>query len=203
MESLQNIISLIGFVAYLSGKIILDEYLATIYLIGSFASIIGIPLALIGVFLSYRAAKKSALEAESSKDASLFARSEVEKFRNDIKLLAQVVDFERALNIMDDIKLFMRSGIYRQVPERISSLILLLNKVRSPSMGMSDENSAVIQESVTELRKIEEFVERFQNSADFDQQTSSLNRRISNQIDKLYPIMNDLKNQIGELYEPR
>jgi hypothetical protein len=67
-------------------------------LLGSLASIVGIPLALFQVRQAKNAARKS-------EKASLQAKAEVEKFRNELRLISGIVDLEKALSLMDDINI--------------------------------------------------------------------------------------------------
>ena len=75
--------------------------------VASVISVIGIPLALISILQARNAARKSEAEARASKEASLQAKSEVEKFRSELRLISTIIDFEKALASMDDIKSFI------------------------------------------------------------------------------------------------
>jgi hypothetical protein len=61
---------------------------------------------------------------------------------------------------MDDIKSFIRHSNFTPVPDRIASLIVRLNTIRSPAMEIGDEAVRRIQESVVALRKIEDAINR-------------------------------------------
>jgi hypothetical protein len=166
--------------------------------LGSVASFIGIPLALISIRQARNAARKSEEEARASKEASLQARSEVEKFRSELRLISTIIDFEKALALMDDIKSFIRHSNFTPVPDRIASLIVLLNTIRSPSMEVGTETERKIQESVVALRKIEDAIHRGSISQEKPRGLVNFNRVISQQIDLLQPILIDLKSQIGK-----
>ncbi|MCI0488032.1 MAG: hypothetical protein L0229_15690 [Blastocatellia bacterium] len=174
------------------------NFLSLISLLGSIASLIGIPLAIISVRQARKAALNSAEEARASKEASLQARDEVEKFRREIGLISNVIDFEKALSLMDDIKSFIRHSNFGPVPDKIAILIWLLNTIRSSSMEISEEAKSEIQESVVALRKIEKSIDRSVTSQQPLKGMASFNRVISEQIDLLQPILIDLKNRIGE-----
>src|SRR5436305_14280262 len=118
-------------------------------ILGSIASLIAIPLI---VFTIY--------QARAAKQAALQAKAEVEKFRREIRLISTIIDFEKALALMDDIKSFIRHSNFTPVPDRIASLIVLLNTIRSPSMEIGYEVEQRIQESVVALRKIEDAIHR-------------------------------------------
>lgn len=167
-------------------------------ILGSVASVIGIPLALASIRQARNAARKSEEEARASKEASLQAKNEVEKFRSELRLISTIIDFEKALALMDDIKSFIRHSNFTPVPDRIASLIVLLNTIRSPSMEVGNETERKIQESVVALRKIEDAIHRGSISQEKPKGLANFNRVISQQIDLLQPILIDLKSQIGK-----
>ena len=174
-----------------------DLYLI-LSILGSIASLIGIPLALISIRQARNAARTSAAEAKASKEASLQAKAEVEKFRRELRLISNVIDFEKALALMDDIKSFVRHSSFGPVPDKIAALIALLNTVRSPSMEIGIEAERKIQESVVVLRKIEDAIHRSLFSQEKPRGVIGFNGIISQQIDLLQPILIDLRNRIGE-----
>lgn len=177
------------------------DLITILSILGSIASlvgIVGIPLALYQIRQARDAARKSEAEARASKEASLQAKSEVEKFRGELRLISTIIDFEKALALMDDIKSFIRHSNFTPVPDRIASLISLLNTIRSPSMEIGNEAERRIQESVVALRKIEDSIHRGSISHETPKGLTRFNRVISQQIDLLQPILIDLKSQIGK-----
>ena len=165
-------------------------------ILGSLASLIGIPLALIAIRQARNAARISAAEAKASKEAALQAKAEVEKFRRELRLISNVIGFEKALALMDDIKSFVRHSNFGPVPDKIAALIALLNTIRSPSMEIGIEAERKIQESVVVLRK--DAIHRSSFSQEKPRGVIGFNRIISQQIDLLQPILIDLRNRIGE-----
>jgi hypothetical protein len=99
---------------------------------------------------------------------------------------------------MDDIKSAIRHSNFTPVPDRIASLIILLNTIRSPSMEIGSEAERRIQESVVALRKIEDAIYRGSISQEQPKGLANFNRVISRQIDLLQPLLIDLKSQIGK-----
>jgi hypothetical protein len=166
--------------------------------LGSIASLVGIPLALASIRQARNAARRSEEEARASKEASLQAKSEVEKFRSELRLISTIIDFEKALALMDDIKSFLRHSNFSPVPDRIATLIVLLNTIRSPSMEIGYEAESKIQESVVALRKVEDAIHRGAISQGRPKGEANFNRVISQQIDLLQPMLIDLKSQIGK-----
>lgn len=165
--------------------------------LGALASLIGIPLALIAIRQARNAARRSEAESRESKEASLQAKAEVERFRQELKLLSNIIDFEKALSIMDDIKSFIRHSNFAPIPDKIAGLIVLLNSIRSPTMGIGIESERTIQGSVVALRRIEDAIHRSSLAAEPPRGIVRFNKTISQQIDLLQPILIDLRNQIG------
>jgi hypothetical protein len=166
-------------------------------LVGSLASLIGIFLALVSIRQARDAARRSASEAELSKDASLRAELEVLRFRDDLKLLTSIVDFEHALGLMDDIKSFMRHSTYRPVPDRIATLISCLNRIRASSSVLDDDWKPKIQQCIRTLRRIEDAIDKANLDSVPPKDAPHFNRRISEQIDQLHPLLIDLKDKMG------
>jgi len=176
------------------------DLITILSILGSIASlvgIVGIPLALISIRQARNAARKSEAEARASKEASLQAKSEVEKFRGELRFISTIIDFEKALALMDDIKSFLRHSNFEPVPDRIAALIVLLNTIRS-SMEVGDEAESKIQGSVLALRNIENAIHRSAISQERPKGEINFNKIISKQIDILQPILIDLKSRIGK-----
>ena len=173
------------------------DLITILSILGSVASFVGIPLALYQIRQARNAARKSEVEARASKEASLQAKSEVEKFRGELQFISTVIDFEKALALMDDIKSFLRHSKFEPVPDRIATLIGLLNTIRS-SMEVGDEAERKIQGSVLALRRIENAIHSSAISEERPKGEANFNRVISKQIDLLQPILIDLKSQIGK-----
>jgi hypothetical protein len=171
---------------------------AVLSLSGSLASIVGIPLALFQVGQAKNAARKSEEEARASKEASLQTKVEVEKFRNELRLISNIVDLEKALSLMDDIKAFIRTSTFGPVPDKIASLIVILNTVRSPSTKLREEAVSKIQAAVAALRRIEDEIHRSSLSQVPPKGVLDFNRIISRHIDVLQPILIELRNRISE-----
>ena len=92
----------------------MQEIVVILSILGSIASLIGIPLALMSIRQARNAARNSEEEARAAKEASLEAKSEVEKFRGELRLITTIIDFEKALALMDDIKSFIRHSNFCQ-----------------------------------------------------------------------------------------
>ena len=65
------------------------------------------------------------------------------------------------------------------VPDKIATLIALLNTIRSPSMEIGIESERKIQESVVALRKIEEAIHLESISQEKPRRVINYNRVIS------------------------
>jgi hypothetical protein len=175
------------------------DWITILSILGSVASLIGLPFAIYSIRQARNAARSSEKEARASKEASQQAQVEIERFRNDMKLISNIVNFERALMLMDDIKSLIRQANFALVPDRISTLITLLNALRAPSLGVGEAADAQIQESVRKLRKIEDDITRsLLSKEDQPQRAGNFSRIISEQIDLLHPLLISLRDRIGE-----
>lgn len=164
-------------------------------ILGSIASLVGIPLALYSLRLTRIAAERSATEAELSKKAAETAKYAVEQVRSELKLVDNISGLERAVILMDDIKSFIRHSINGPVPDKISHLIQQLNEVRHSSTALSPKDLASIQDAVATLRKIES---RIDSASSTEKGYQMFNTLISKQIDSIYPILIRLRSLIGE-----
>ena len=166
--------------------------------LGSLASLIGIPLAVYQVLQARDAARRSAEEAEQSKNASVQAYQLVEKTRQDLKLLGNVLSFERAVRLMDEIKTLIRNITFTPVPEKISVLITLLNEVRGSSEMLTPEDRSLIQEAVVEFRKIENSFDGSALNEKSRRNVAKFTKIISTQIDQIQPVLVVLRDKIGK-----
>jgi hypothetical protein len=175
---------------------------STVYIalsvLGSLASIIGIPLALGAIRQARNAARRSAAEAEMSKNAALQAKEAVQKFKDELRVISDVIDLEKALALMEDIKGFIRGSTFGPVPDKIAGLIVILNAVRSVSLADDRDSQSVLQECIATLRRIEDAIDRSAISGAKPKGLASFNRTISEQIDQIQPILITLKGRIGE-----
>lgn len=176
----------------------MQEIVVILSILGSIASLVGIPLALIAIRQARNAARSSEEEARAAKVASLQAKSEVEKFRGELRLISTIIDFEKALALMDDIKSFIRHSNFASAPDKIAALVVLLNAIRSPSMEIGKETGRKIQRCVFALRKIEDAIHQSLISQEKPEGLANFNKTISQQIDLLQPMLIDLKSQIGK-----
>ena len=163
------------------------DWITWLSVVGSIASLIGLPLAIVSAVQAWRAATAAAQ-----------AKDEVEKFRREIKLISDVLDFQRAIALMDDVKSFIRHANFPPVPDRIATLIVLLNNIRATSSGRNQEAETTIQKSVVTLRRIEDAITRsLLAGEDKPRGISNFNQKISSQIDLLHPLLVELRDKIG------
>lgn len=163
-------------------------------IVGSLASVVGIPLALHSLRLTKIAAEISAKESLHAKEASERAAEEVAKARRDFKLVASVASLERIVTSMDSIKTLIRHGSFTVVPERIATLIQQLNELRSSESQLSPADGVKVQEAIAALRKIENAID---DATDSELRMKRPIARISVQIDSLQPILVRLRESIG------
>jgi hypothetical protein len=81
------------------------DLVTVLSVLGSVASLVGIPLALMSILQARNAARRSEREARASKEASIQAKSEVEKFRGELRLITTKYRHQIRLNHLAKAKL--------------------------------------------------------------------------------------------------
>ena len=160
-------------------------------ILGSIASLIGIPLALRSLKLS----KIAAREALAAKDSAQNTAEEVRKARRDLRLVTSVGTLQRILTVIEDLKTFVRNNTLGVVPERISNLIQELNDLRSAESSLTNDDLAHVQGVISALRKIETSIDN--SRGEDDKKAKGLTTKLSKQIDTLQPILVRLRESIG------
>lgn len=117
--------------------------------------------------------------------------------RKDISLQKSVVDFSAALSTMEDIKIFHRKNAWEILPAKYSSLRSVLIEVRESNPNMPIENKKIIQSAIATLSNTENIIEQTIQNKTLPSDIPRINKNISSHIDKLRPILTNLRNQIG------
>ena len=153
-------------------------------------SLVGLPLALWGLYLAYR-------EARLAKTASEAATTAVDKFREDLNLSTSVADFTKALSITDEIKRLIRYATFAPLPDRLCEMRLILVGIRASEIGLTEEESATFQSAIMNFRRLETKVENIIANKLTPSNVSALTQQICSDVDSLYEILTHLKNKIG------
>lgn len=117
--------------------------------------------------------------------------------RDDILRADTVLDFSSAISFMEEIKLLHRKEAWEILPERYSSLRKTLISIKESNPDISDEYKKRIQSTISILSNIENEIEQINYSKTAPPDVPRLNQIISRQIDRLQPILIEIRNQIG------
>jgi len=117
--------------------------------------------------------------------------------RQDIKRTDTFTDFTSALSSMEEIKTLHRKQAWEILPERYSALRKTLINIKQSNPDMTDSNKQTMQNTIAILRNLEKQVESTNIHKTTPPDVTKLNRMISNQIDRLQPILIEIRNQIG------
>jgi hypothetical protein len=153
-------------------------------------SVIGLPLALLGLRFAYR-------EAKLAKTASEAATIAVQKFREDLSLSNSVADFTKALSITDEIKRLIRNTTFAPLPDRLSEMRHILIAIRASDIGLTEVEQTTFQRAIMNFRRLEGRVDNIIASAQIPPNVSSLTQPICGDVDQLHEILTHLKSKIG------
>jgi hypothetical protein len=130
----------------------IPEHLSKFEMVAAFASIVGLPLALFGLFMTWR-------EARKAKDASTKAKDAVAKFRGDLNKIDVIAELHRFCDGIPDVKKFLRADLLSIAADRLSELRRLLISCRSAPMFSSQENQTTFQNAIGFLSTSENNIE--------------------------------------------
>lgn len=162
-----------------------------INLLGSWASIIGIPLTIIGLIIAIR-------EASKSSNASNSARRAVEQFRKELMMVDLVSELTKAISGLQDVKRLLRNNAFGPIPDRLADIRHTLIGVRASRADYSKEQELIFQDAVSEFRSLETKFEKclFENNT--PRNISRITNIISEKIDNLQSILIVIKKDIGK-----
>lgn len=167
-------------------------------------SLVGFPLGVLGLFLTYREAQRSATRAQEAstksqeaKTASEAAEDAVRNFRQDLALFTSVADFTKALSMTDEIKHLIRDGTFNRLPDRLSDMRQLLVAIREANLGLLEEQNEAFQSAIVNFRKLEVQIVADIAAGHQPGNIAELTESICNDVDSLHAILNQLKHKIG------
>ena len=111
-------------------------------------SLVGFPLGILGLYLTFREAQRSAARSQEAKTASEAAQDAVHNFRQDLNLFTSVADFAKALSMTDQIKRDIRDRSFGRLPDRLSEMRQLLIAIRGSQLGLNAKQNAVFQSAI-------------------------------------------------------
>jgi hypothetical protein len=157
-------------------------------------TLIGFPLGIIGLYLTFREAQRSAERSQEAKTASEAAQDAVRNFRKDLNLFTSLADLAKALSMTDEIKRDIRDRDFNRLPDRLSGMRQLLIAIRGSNLGLSEKQNASFQSAIVNFRTLEV---RFADDNNLPQNITELTESICNDVDSLHEILTELKSKIG------
>jgi len=154
------------------------------------AGLVGIPLALLGLWFSFR-------EAQKAKTASQAASRAVRRFRQDLNLINNVADFTRVLSIMEEIKRLLRGKALVPLPDRLSEMRKLLIAIRQNTPALSTEDQEVFQNAIVNFQTLEKTIDTHILNKTEPEDIASINEGVSLDIDALQKILSVIRSKIG------
>jgi len=154
---------------------------------GNVASVAGLLISLIGfiitIFVSLRAKRAAELASLAAEQAKA-------------KILKQgtLFNFSSALAVMEDLVRLNRDKDWESILDRHSELGRILVELKDGSEGLSEEQLAIIQGCVQQLKIIENQIENHFSAGKPEPDIARMNRIVKNQITKLHGIATMLKN---------
>ena len=133
-------------------KSFIPDHLSRFEVLAGLASIIGVPLALLGLVFTW-------LEARKAKNASSAASTAVSKFRDDLGKVDLIAELHRSIDGIADIKRFLRASVVAAVPDRLAELRRSLINCRTSPLLSSDKFQSIFQDAISFLATEENNVE--------------------------------------------
>ena len=173
---------------------VLEDLYKTIdsYMLGDFASILGLIITLLGFSATLFAVFRSKAAAER-------AAAAVETVRRDLRKSETVADFASALASMEEIKRLHRQKSLSLLPDRYSSLRKSLISIRSSNPILTAYDQKIIQSSIAQFSSLERTIdEQLLSKEPDDLNMSKINGIVSKQIDSIQEVLIRLRTEIGE-----
>ena len=154
--------------------------------LGDIASVIGLPLTLLGLGLTL-------LVALRAKRAAQAASVAVSELRDTLRKLHTVADLSAVMASMEEIKRLHRAAAWAVLPDRYAMLRRTLISIRTSNPALNEEHQASLQNAVQHLRDFEGKVERALASKGPTPDPARLNQIVSAQMDKLEDLLAAIK----------
>jgi hypothetical protein len=147
--------------------------------VGLVLTLAGFGFILYGVYTSRTAAQEAERAAKQ-------ARSEIFK-------LDTVTQLTEALFALEEIKRLHRDSAWSLLPERYNKLRTALIVVRSGRSDMLEQQKAILQKAIQDLKAMEEKIDRTLEAGSDSPSVAKLNRVISSNIDNIQELLANLK----------
>jgi hypothetical protein len=154
--------------------------------IANVSELVGLAVAIIGFWLTIRAARKARSAAESAKTAAEGARSNLLR-------VDSIAEVSGVITGLQDVKRLHRSGSWDGMPERYAIQRRMLIGVRSGNPSLTNSQKATLQSAISQLSLMERQIEEhLANPAD-PPDIAKLNGAVSKQADSLTQLLTELK----------
>lgn len=160
-------------------------------------SLVGFPLGLLGLYLTFQEARRSAKRSQEAKTASQSAQEAVRNFRRDLTRLTTISDLSKALSLVSEIKRLLMQQSLEHLTERLSEMRGLLIAIRGASAEMTEEQKSSFQSCIVNNREIENSLIQSQAGGP-PVDIPGVAQVISADADSLHEILTQMKVQIGE-----
>jgi ribosomal protein S13 len=140
-------------------------------------SVVGFVATLIGVARSKNAARRA---EEAARDA-----------RNSIRTFDAIVDMSATIAALEEIRRLQRQSAWSLLPDRYAAARKLLIAFRQSIADLMDDQRSAIQTAIVNFREIESQLDRSQGAPAL-KLVVRINRIVSEQIDTLLAILNDI-----------
>lgn len=129
----------------------------------------------------------------TAKNAAEQARDAARQVKERIATLDTLADVSAALGIMEEIKRLQRAGAWPIALDRYSTLRRHLVRVERMNPGLTDQQRQDVLRSVAQLHRAEVKVERGTLAGARALNLASVNRVVSNEIDRMERVMIAIK----------
>ena len=160
------------------------------YNIAEYASVAGLFVALAGFGFTIRSIIKTNKLAHEANETG-------KKVRKDMQRLDTMSQLSSAIYIMNEIKQLQRNDEWKLLLIRYSEIRKLLITIKRNSPDLTQENQSLMQNAVQEFKNIEKNVEKALNNETSPQKIYNINKKISEIIDELIEILENIRNKIG------
>jgi hypothetical protein len=155
-----------------------------------FATWLGLLGTLVGFVITIAAVLKSKTAAEQTRGA-------VAAIRQKLSTQAAVIDLNRIIAEVEELRLLHRSQAWAALPTRYSSLRKQLLALNLSSPAIKHRQMAAIQGVIRQFSRIEEIVESALQSGTPPPDSASLHRTVAEQADELNGILVKVQRSMG------
>lgn len=164
---------------------------ATLSDIGSWASIAGIILGFISLWISWRAYEEAKESAKQSRDAKKTSQSVLAK----LGTFSRVVEFKEALGNLSEIRTLARNSTFLPIPEKIDRIVSSLLRVKSAE-DHAATNAITVQDSIQALRTLQGELELNNLTQEAQINAHEILKNLTSTMDALEPLLIDLNTKL-------